>query len=66
MEFKTFIEVIGEIANKVGTSARVAHDEENGLYIAKFPGGIKATGNSISKRITVRWGNSHQSVFEVA
>lgn len=66
MEFKTFTEAIGKITNELGISARFTHDEEIGLYIAKLPGGIRATGNSISKKITVRWGNSHQSVFEVA
>ena len=65
MEFKKFMAAITGIASQQKIVPKFRHDKEHGIYIAYFPNNIRMTGNSLSKKITVKWGNSHCSEFEI-
>lgn len=34
---------------------------ENGRHIARLPDGVIITGNSVSHRLCVEWGNGHKA-----
>lgn len=50
---------------KADVSVRYECDEEKGLYIAHLSDGMKILGNSISKKLTIRYGADHQMQFAI-
>lgn len=63
MSYESFQEIIGSIVRKSGGGISVDFDEtETGKYVARVSDGTTITGNSLSKRVTVRWGGrNHQA-----
>ena len=68
MSYETFISRVTEYLTASGEShesVMFSHDFEKGRHIALCPGGIKIFGNTISPRITVKWGSGHQATARV-
>lgn len=60
MSFAQFQVSVKSMAKRAGynvASVRFCH--EDGKHIAYLPEGIRITGNSVSTRLAVRWGDRH-------
>lgn len=67
MSYESFQTVVNAMVKKAGGDIPVKFMESDGKYIAKFCDGTFMTGNSISKKISVRWnGRNHQSMVSIA
>ena len=65
MSFAQFQRAVRLIGGKAGVEPIISEDRERGMYIARFPGICTVTGNSTSRRITVRWRNGRTSVRDL-
>ena len=68
MGFSDFVKHINEYIRRSGISPEVSYfnDREKGFYTAKFPNdGITITGNSSTRKLTVRFGSGHLSQVRV-
>lgn len=63
MSYESFQSIIGNLVKKSGGGISVIFEQsDTGKYIATVSDGTVITGNSLSKRVTVRWGGrNHQS-----
>lgn len=50
-----------QIQLRFGTAKLICED---GKYIAILPEGIRIFGNSVSKKITIKWGSGHMALIE--
>lgn len=57
MSFASFCSRVNIVCRKAKISVRFEHDKDNGRYVARLKDGTQITGNSTSKKVTVRWGN---------
>lgn len=57
MSFVSFRSKINSICRKAKVSVKFEHDKDNGRYVARLNDGTQITGNSTSKKVTVRWGS---------
>lgn len=64
MTFEKFCTGIADFLAIAGTSAVFGIDDK-GRYIARTPDGIRFSGNSVSRKITVRYGDKHQMMFSL-
>ena len=62
MSYETFLTAIRVFEKRSGV--RVRSHRNGGAYYA-FGQGVRLTGNSVCKKITVRWGSGHTAMFEV-
>ena len=65
MRFEKFCSLVADYLAAAGCSGVFGIDD-NGKYIVRSSDGKTFTGNSFSKKITVRWGDGHQSMIDVA
>lgn len=66
MSKEVFKSKVCNLIRNSGTGAAVIFDfdEETGRHFA-FLGDVRITGNTVSKKLTVRWGSGHQGLVEV-
>lgn len=64
MDFKLFSEKIVALANKAGLSVRV-FKRDDGKHQAVFSDGTVIIGNSVSKKLCVKWGSGHTAMATV-
>lgn len=64
MSYAKFRSKMLTLSKTTGIPVRTKH--EDGKYTAWFSSGIQVTGNSDSKSITVKWGDGHQCMQEIA
>lgn len=66
MSKKVFENKVRKLIRNSGTGAAVIFDfdEEAGRHFA-FMGDVRITGNTVSRKLTVRWGSGHQAQVEV-
>lgn len=66
MSKELFQSKVRKLIRDSGTGAAVFFDfdEETGRHFA-FLGDVRITGNTMSKKLTVRWGSGHQSLAEL-
>lgn len=58
MSYQVFQERVRELVKRSG-SGSVVFCHEDGKHIAKCTDGVTITGNVLSRRVFVRWGNGH-------
>ena len=64
MAFEKFCSRIADFCAVSGNTAVFGIDDR-GKYIARTSDGKLFTGNSASRRVTVQWGDHHQSQFDL-
>lgn len=67
MAYGVFREKVNALITRVGgISVRFYHDEDEGRYFAYCSEGVTIVGNSISKRVLVKWGmNQHRAIATI-
>lgn len=63
MSYDAFCSHVRGFAKKAGHSVRFS--SENGKHIARLNGGVTITGNTLCRKLTVRWGSGHVAVTSV-
>lgn len=66
MSFESFKASINALIRrkKLNIKPSFYYDEDKGLYCA-IVDGVKIVGNSLSKKITVKWGSAHQAMAKI-
>ena len=59
MPYNEFMTKVGALARSQGMKVRFHHDQQEGLYIARFHDGLMILGNGISKKVTAKWASGH-------
>lgn len=60
MSFSAFTSTVEGMAKRAGYQPDdVSFCHEDGRHIAQLPEGITITGNTVSSRVAVRWGDGH-------
>jgi len=67
MSYEVFRRKVNALIRKAGgrLSVNFHHDREKGRYFANFSDGTRIIGNSLSTRVSVRWGNGHASMANI-
>lgn len=65
MTFETFKSKVQGFMRKAGMTGGVTFYQADGKHIAKFVGGATITGNTLSKKLTVRYGSGHQMMVAI-
>lgn len=65
MSFEAFKARVKRILSKVNMSAIFTQDEYNGKYIAICNDGTQIIGNSVSMKVTVKFGSGHQAMAAI-
>lgn len=66
MSYESFQSMIRRLVNNSGGGISVRFKFDDGKFIAYVSDGTQITGNSLSTRVTVRWGNrNHLAQAEI-
>ena len=63
MTYEAFQSSVRALARRAGLAPVFSH--ENGRHIARFPGGVTVTGNTVSPRVFVKWGSGHTAMASI-
>lgn len=67
MSYEGFKTAVNNLVAKAGGGISVSFSQDDGKYFARFPDGTRIIGNSVSPKVTIRWGGrNHQSVANIA
>lgn len=62
MKFDDFCMRIRRMVKRAGCKADVKFCHEDGKHIARFSDGVSIIGNTLSNRVSVRWGSGHTAM----
>lgn len=65
MTFNSFKSAVQRFMAKAGMTGGVTFYQADGKHIAKFVSGEMITGNTLSKKLTVRYGSGHQMMVAI-
>lgn len=68
MSYEAFQKRVNNLISKmsgVKLSVSFSHDPERGRHYANFPDGTTIFGNTVAKKVMVRWGSGHQSIATI-
>ena len=63
MTYDSFCARVRDLARRAGFGPVFSH--EDGRHIARFPGGVTVTGNTVSPRVFVKWGSGHTALASI-
>lgn len=55
----SFIPLVSRIRAMFGAEAIVKSSSEDGQHLVYLRGGVTVSGNTLSRKVTVNWGNGH-------
>lgn len=64
MSKESFQSKVNKLVRSTGAPVFFDFDEESGRHFA-FLGDVRITGNTVSNKLTVRWGSGHQGIVEL-
>ena len=68
MSYEVFQQRVNSLVNRMkGVKPKVnfRHDAECGKHYANFSDGTIIVGNTVAKKVMVRWGSGHQSIAAI-
>lgn len=68
MSYEVFQQRVNQLVNRLkGAKPTVnfRHDAERGKHYANFSDGTTIVGNTVAKKVMVRWGSGHQSIAAI-
>ena len=68
MAFETFQKRVNDILSRIkGAKPKVIfrHDPESGKHYANFSDGTTIIGNTVAKKVAVKWGSGHMSTVAI-
>ena len=68
MPYEVFQHRVNGIVNRmkcVKPTVNFSHDDESGKHYARFSDGTTIIGNTIAKKVAVKWGSGHMSTVAI-